>query len=270
MIPKLGCVPYLNATPLIAWFAKQEQPTAELYLDQPANLGTKVCTGNLDAALASSFFALSDRSLTAAAAVSISSSGPVESVRLFSKVPFDQIESLALDQSSMTSNHLAQIILKMSFGRSVLAQVRPPNLTAMLQDFDAALLIGDNGMLANCEGLYVLDLGEAWHQLTAKPFVWALWVGNDGLTQPVCEMLITARDYGLRNMTHIAINEAEKRKIPVDRALRYLTETIEFDLTLDHQAGLQEFGRLCADMGFLSEITMPRLIGETSAGTKSS
>ena len=93
---------------------------------------------------------------------SISSLGEAASVRLFSKWPFREIQSLALDASSLTSNHLAQVLLAERYG------VRPtichlaPDLSAMLSQADACVLIGDKGMEADGAGLEVMDLGSEW------------------------------------------------------------------------------------------------------------
>jgi chorismate dehydratase len=270
MKPKLGCVPYLNATPLIAWFMKDGAEEADIYFDQPSNLGRMVNFGALDAAIASSYFVLCDPELMVAPSVSISSNGPVESVRLFSKKPFDEIESLALDTSSMTSNHLAQIILKHRFGRKVTAQPKQPDIDAMLAEFDAAVLIGDNGMLTDDSGLHTLDLGEAWFEMTSKPFVWALWIGKSGLTQNVREALVKARDYGLRNLIEISENAARERDIAPARAYRYLSESIDFELTNSHLQGFMQFGKLCVEMGFINEFAMPQIAIEPSAGATAS
>ena len=59
----------------------------------------------------------------------------------------------------------------------------PPDLGAMLREADAAVVIGDVALRATLFdarrlGLSVLDLGEAWRELTGLPMVFALWAAR--------------------------------------------------------------------------------------------
>lgn len=260
MKPRLGCVPYLNAKPLIAWFSMGEEAGADVVFDDPSLLGPMVKEGTLDAAIASSFFAIADPSLKIAADVSISSNGPVRSVRLLSRKPVEEIESLALDQASMTSNHLARIWLAEAHGRSPKVQARPADLESMLAEFDAAVLIGDAGMSANAEGLHVVDLGEAWHDWTGLPFVWAVWVGKNGLTPQLAEQLRSAKDYGVRNVDEIASGAAHELGWDFEKCRDYLHHAIDFDLGDRHLQGLALFAEKCRQHGFVRRDWSPEIV----------
>jgi chorismate dehydratase len=266
--PKLGCVPFLNAKPLIAWFS--ESNTAEVVFENPSLLGPMVDRGEVDAAIASSFFAVQDTSLKIAAGVSISSIGPVKSVRLFSRVPFNKIESLALDSASMTSNHLARIILCESYSVLPNCESRRADLEKMLNEFEAAVLIGDAGMTADGNGLHVLDLGEAWAQLTGEPFVWAFWVGRDGLTEDLASQMKRAKDFGQRELQSISQSAATELGLSPQATLDYLTNAIDFNLTESHMRGYNLFGERCKSMGFANSFRMPDVVGEASAAAGAS
>ncbi len=195
----VGCVPYVNAIPLVSRFEGlgEESPVQVLY-DVPSRLPAMLDSGDADAVLVSSIDALRVPGRRMAEGVCIGSHGPVKSVRLFSKTPPSQIRKLALDSSSMTSNRLAQIILKEHFGvEPTLVGERAPDLTAMLQEADACILIGDIGMTTDGSGLHVLDLGEEWRRLTGKPFVWAAWIGGEGLTSELSRLLNQAAEHHL-------------------------------------------------------------------------
>ncbi|MEO7454588.1 MAG: menaquinone biosynthesis protein [Fimbriimonadales bacterium] len=265
MKPRLGCVPFLNAKPLIAWFSAGDEAEAEVVFEDPSLLGPMVDRGEVDAAIASSFFAVQDPTLKIAAGVSISSTGPVRSVRLFSRVPFAEIKTLALDSASMTSNHLAQIILAEQFGTRTSCETRQANLTDMLNDCDAAVLIGDAGMQADGSGLHVLDLGEAWKLMTGEPFVWAFWVGRNGLTDQLAAKLLRAKEFGKQEVSSIAESAAAEIGIAYATALEYLTTAIDFDLTTAHLSGFKRYAQYCQAMGFVQSFTMPKLVGEASA-----
>lgn len=187
----VGSVPYINAYPLIYWLRLVPEQI-KLVFAPPSQLATMLENGELDAALVSSFHAFQTPGMRAVDGLCIGSNGPVQSVKVFSKVPFSQIERLALDQDSLTSNHLAQILLEDAFGCAYVSDYRPPVLENMLQEFDAGVLIGDPCMGASPVGLQVLDLGEAWKAHWGLPFTWAMWIGGEGLTEEVATWLRAA------------------------------------------------------------------------------
>ncbi len=173
---RVGCVPYVNARPLVAAF-DQPNDFVEVIYEVPSKLPALLDSGEVDAILVSSIELLRRNDLLMVADVGIMSYGPVKSVRLLSKVPLTEIKSLALDQSSMTSNILAQIILAEN-GVFPICDTVPPDQSNMLDSHDACVIIGDNGFKADGTGLVDIDLGEAWTDMTGLPFVWALWLGK--------------------------------------------------------------------------------------------
>ncbi|MGC5412947.1 MqnA/MqnD/SBP family protein, partial [Streptomyces sp. DT225] len=59
----------------------------------------------------------------------------------------------------------------------------PPDLGLMMQEADAAVLIGDAALRANLHdaprlGLQVHDLGAMWKEWTGLPFVFAVWAAR--------------------------------------------------------------------------------------------
>ena len=61
-----------------------------------------------------------------------------------------------------------------------------PDLAAMLERCDAALIIGDPALFLDVEaaGVEKIDLGEEWTAMTGLPFVWAFWAGRAGALTP--------------------------------------------------------------------------------------
>ena len=51
-----------------------------------------------------------------------------------------------------------------------------PDLTPDRQPDDMVMLIGDCGLRADAGDREVIDLGEAWHDWTGLPFVYAIWL----------------------------------------------------------------------------------------------
>ena len=107
----------------------------------------------------------------------------MRSVKLFSRVPWEQIERLALDAGSRTSQVLARIWLDAQHGvRPGEIEELPLGVSALESTADAVLVIGDRAMKVPGEPFHdVVDLGEAWHALTGLPFVFALWVARQGV-----------------------------------------------------------------------------------------
>ncbi|MCE9560333.1 MAG: menaquinone biosynthesis protein [Armatimonadetes bacterium] len=259
---KLGCVPYLNAKPLI--WSLETRPETEILLAVPSQLPQLLSSKSAEAILVSSIEALRTPGVTVADGVSISSFGPVRSVRLFSRVPFPEIQTLALDASSLTSNALAQIILAESYGIRPETIQKNPDIDAMLSEADACILIGDNGLKKIGETYQILDLGEAWTHLTGLPFVWAVWTGSDRLTHEVANTLREARERGQANLELIAEKYATSSGQSKEEALSYLTEAVQFELGPNHHLGLEQFARFLVKNDILRETFHPVFRGRLS------
>jgi chorismate dehydratase len=181
-----------------------------------------------------------------AGGVCIGSRGAVQSVRLFSRVPVSEIGSLALDESSMTSNRLAQVILRERFGVAPATEYHPPSLEGMLRACDACVLIGDIGMMAPSEGLHVLDLGSEWRALTGLPFVWAGWIGSEGLTDELSHRLRVAASAPIDQA--LILKVVDRWGWPEDTVRDYLTQTMDYRMDDTMLRGLREFqARLIAN-----------------------
>src|SRR5436190_24165840 len=107
---RVGAVNYLNTKPLIERLT-DFAPNVELSLDLPSRLADRLAAGELDVGLipAVEFFR---GGYTLVPNVAIGSRGPVLSVTLFSRVPWEAIRTVALDEGSRTSAALTQIILR--------------------------------------------------------------------------------------------------------------------------------------------------------------
>jgi len=256
---RVGSVPYLNAKPLIHSFVKAgEESPVQVIQRVPSQLPTLVDSGECQAIMVSSIASLRQPGMRFADGVSISSQAEVESVRLFSRVPFENIRTLALDQSSMTSNALARILLAEGFDCRPECHPTPPNAEVSLTMFDACVLIGDEGMSQNPAGCEVLDLGQAWHDMTGLPFVWALWVGREGLTHDLSAHLNQARDKGVGLISEIV--NGPGMPVSPERAENYLRHTIDFSFGPVHAAGLQLFGEKLSLHGLVEQVYQPEAV----------
>jgi chorismate dehydratase len=117
----------------------------------------------------------------------------------------------------------------------------------MLQQADAALLIGDLGMTAAHPAVReVVDLGSAWRAYTGLPFVWALWLANaETPDQPLAELLRRAYQWGKARLDALIDAEAQRTGIPRDLCERYLKDVMVYELDESLQAGLTRFLEEC-------------------------
>jgi chorismate dehydratase len=257
----VGCVPYLNAKPLVRRFVdlSDESPVRVLY-SVPSQLPEMLDSGDAAAVMVSSIHAIREPGMRIAAGVSISTQRDVVSVRMFSTKPFADVRTVAFDRSSMTSNALARIVLKEQYGIEPTGSPQPPSLDRMLQTHDAAVLIGDNGMRASADGMYVMDLGREWNHLTGLPFVWAAWIGREAVVPELVSELIEAERYGQRNFEDVVRHAERETGFTYEQCEHYLGQIMDYGLTSRHLAGLAEFGRRLEAMGQIERAYEPTVV----------
>ncbi|MDW8107552.1 MAG: menaquinone biosynthesis protein [Armatimonadota bacterium] len=241
---KVGSVPYVNAAPLTRWLESETGARyAEVIYAPPSQLAQMLRAGALDVALVSSVEHFHRPETRYVHGLAIASRREVLSVRLFSQVPLAQVRTVALDTSSLTSAALTRILLERVYRVCPAYIDAPPDLEAMLQSADAALLIGDLGMTAHHPAVReVLDLGVAWHEWTGLPFVWALWLMNaDAPAEAISDLLHTAYEWGERNLDAIIAAEAQRTGIPRELCAHYLREVMVYEIDDTFLQGLERF-----------------------------
>jgi chorismate dehydratase len=98
---RVGAVNYLNSKPLIEGLTTFA-PGIDLALDLPSRLADRMALGELDVGLIPVVEFFRAGSYTLIPDIGIASRGPVLSVTLFSRVPWADIRSVALDEGSRT------------------------------------------------------------------------------------------------------------------------------------------------------------------------
>jgi len=242
--PRVGCVPYLNARPLLEGLPF---PVRKLV---PAQLHDVFLSGELDVALLSSIDAISKDQAAVVDGVSISSRGDVHSVVLAYEGELKNLTKVALDPASHTSNALLRIVLEEFYGLAPnyvqLEHVKPCNVPA--------LIIGDRAIetrkRTSSSSLRYLDLGGEWYSHTGLPFVFAIWELASSFTkkEELSRVLRAAKCQGLDHRGEIAAQEADP-----DFALRYLTESIRYDLAEEEKRGLALFRESLEKMNIIPE-----------------
>jgi chorismate dehydratase len=237
-------VSYLNTWPLVWGFLHGPgRGRFDFRFDSPAQCARALAEGEADIGLAPC--AEIDRlGLNFLPDVGIACTGPVRSILLISKRPFDAIRTLAADSSSRTSVALARILLGERYGCFPEIVSRPPELQDMMAECDAALIIGDPALRIQREkiGWQSLDLGEAWVQWTGLPMVFAVWCGKEGaLTDEARAAFVESYRWGASRTDEIVEQAGRERGFPEDVARDYITHRISYELTDRHHEGLKLF-----------------------------
>ncbi len=259
---RIGSVPYLNAKPLVDWFHSPDcDVDAEITYAVPSQLARMLRDDRLDVANVSIFEGLQNPGLTLIPGISISAYGAVKSVRLFSQTPLENIQSVALDTSSLTSTALAKVLLAEAFGLAPRYENHAPNLDAMLAACDAGLIIGDLKLFDLLPGTVVYDLGQGWRDLTGLPFVYAGWLARDDrITPELATTLHRAKAWGEARLEDLAVLWAARMNLPLDRCRDYLLNVMNYDLTPEQMDGLRLYQRKCCEHGLLKALHPLRLL----------
>jgi chorismate dehydratase len=124
----------------------------------------------------------------------------------------------------------------------------------MLEEADAALMIGDPALYAETE-IKHLDLGEEWGRRTGLPFVYAFWAGPRGRVgaEEVARLQRALRE-GLRAVDRIAAAYPAPGPGQEGRNAAYLRSNISYALGEEEKAGLAEFYRRAHALGLIPRL----------------
>jgi chorismate dehydratase len=225
---RIGCVPYLNARPLLEGLA------AELAV--PSALADQFTQGRYQAALLPVFETLRLPAPRIADGYGICSLGPVQSVIVAHRNPLSQTEEILLDPASRSSVNLLRILLKSYL------KIAPRLVTTSNDPLAARLLIGDPALAFQRQRdpqWQIFDLGAAWTAWTGLPFVFAVWTLSPTAPETLPEILRSAARAGLAALPRIAAAEPDPAA-----ALHYLTRAIHHSIGPREKLAISEFRRL--------------------------
>lgn len=234
----------------------------DLHKDSPDRLNAALVAGDLDIGPISlvEYLRYAD-DLLLLPDLAVGSDGPVLSVNMVSTRPLADLDGakVALGSTSRTGVLLAQMLLAERYGANPEYFSCPPDLTQMLLEADAGVLIGDAALRALYEaprqGLTVTDLGQAWREWTGLPMVFAVWAvrrefaaAHPGVVKEVHESFLRSRDLCLAELDDVAVSAA--RWEPFDAAtLASYFRVLDFSLGHRQVEGLREFARRAAENG---------------------
>jgi chorismate dehydratase len=248
---RIGAVGYLNARPL-TWALDRSPERWNVRYDLPSVCAALLHRGDTDLGLIPSIEYLQSPDYRFVPGVGIGSRGPIASVALYTRVPVEQIRTIALDTSSRTSVSLIKVLCHHRFRIAPGFVSHGPDLAAMTRANDAGLLIGDPAFDVDHEalGLTKIDLGEQWTAMTGLPFIYAAWTGRPGLvTDDDVRALQEAQAEGVASRQAIAEEYGKGDDGRTARAAVYLRDNVKYGLGPDEVAGLQTFLDYAADLG---------------------
>jgi chorismate dehydratase len=124
----------------------------------------------------------------------------------------------------------------------------------MMQEADAAVLIGDAALRANRHdgpryGLQVHDLGAMWKEWTGLPFVFAVWAARrdylqrePDITRKVHEAFLSSRNLSLEEVGKVAEQAARWEAFDRQVLEQYFT-TLDFSFGGPQLSAVAEFAR---------------------------
>ncbi len=247
--------------------------------DTPAECAAKLASGAADIGLVPVSALAFTPSLAVIPGCAIASKDRVRSILLVARAGDDPLSTatpdalshvrrVALDTASRTSAVYTRILFQRFWQLEPAFIPHPPDLEAMLQTADAALLIGDPALFAledrearqrrTGERLLYLDLAHEWHTLTGTVWVSAFWAARPeaieaSRTPPaqVIDDFQHSRDQGLAHIDALADEWSARIAVPRETIRTYLTENIWYLLDEPALAGLDLFYRYGVECGAL-------------------
>lgn len=256
--PRVGHIQFLNCLPLYWGLARTGTLLdLELTKDTPEKLSERLVAGKLDIGpITLVEFLRNADDLVALPDIAVGCDGPVMSCVIVSKGPLESLdgERVALGSTSRTSVRLAQLLLAERYGLAPDYYTCPPDLGLMMQEAQAAVLIGDAALRASLHdaprlGLEVHDLGLMWKEWTGLPFVFAVWAARRDYLErepetvrEVHRAFLASRDLSLEEVGKVAEQAARWEAFDAALLERYFT-TLDFRLGPEQLAGIAEFAR---------------------------
>jgi chorismate dehydratase len=245
---RLGAVSYLNTKPLI--HSLDSGGDCAIELDVPSRLAARLANGEFDAALVPVAALFEHPDWVVVSDACIACRGPVWSVKLCARVPFDRVRTVALDAGSLTSVILAKALLAKHLetaGRDPDEALRFRSLQLnenwLTADSDAVLVIGDRAMATPpADFIDVWDLGGRWLEVTGLPFVFAVWAAQrSARLAELTRHLTEARDRGVAAIGELAVEHAGPYRLSESACRTYLGSHLHFYLGPQELRGLDTF-----------------------------
>ncbi len=207
---KISAVSYLNTKPFLHGLEISKLRNIELSLDMPSEVARKLLENEVDLGLIPVAVIPLLKEAYIIPGYCIGADGPVESVKLYSKVPLAEIKTVLLDYQSRTSVALARILATELWNISPEWKKAETGFEEKISGATAGVVIGDRTFTMNGNFPYEFDLSEEWKRLTGLPFVFACWVSNKPLPSEFIQEFSAAMETGLNGIKDVVSKESIK------------------------------------------------------------
>ncbi|MEO8573692.1 MAG: menaquinone biosynthesis protein [Pyrinomonadaceae bacterium] len=252
-VPRISASSYSNTAPLIwSFLYGSMHGRVEIILDNaPARSAELLAQARVDAALVPviAYQMLPDVRLVPG--VCVGAKEKVRSVALITRgMDLQDVRSVSLDTSSKTSVVLTKILFREFLGFEPEWRDAAPDLEAMLDVSDCALLIGDPALSiagggqrnafsnpkSKIQNLKSYDLAQLWRQHTGLGFIFAMWMTR-AEKSPLD--FAAARDEGITRIDEIVSNYLPDIKISTEDFRTYLTKNISYKIDEELERGMK-------------------------------
>jgi chorismate dehydratase len=250
---RLGRISYVNMAPV---FYRLEHPVEELS-GVPTDLNARLIAGEIDLAPISSIaWARNADRLRILPRLCVGSEGAVDSIQLVSRVPLEQVRTVAVTPESATSVVLTKVLLP-GAGHVPLGE-----------DAEAKLLIGDAALKSAFEDPTPhYDLGRLWLERTGLPMVFAVFAAPEPVVPGMLALedaLVDSVRRARAEPEQLAYESSERYGYPAGFLARYF-EKLRYRFGPRERAGLLTFLEMAHDVGELDEVPELRFIHEAVA-----
>jgi chorismate dehydratase len=245
---RLGRISYANMAPV---FFRVDAEFEEV-TGVPTELNRRLNAGELDTAPISSIeYARHAGSLLLLPRLCVSSEGAVDSIQLVSRLPLEEIRTVAVTPESATSVVLTKVL------------VPGASHVPLGEQADATLLIGDAALKSAFEDPTPhYDLGRLWLERTGLPMVFAVWAAPAPLHPDLIgleDALVASIQAAREAPETLAFEASEAYGYPAGFLARYF-EKLRYRFGPRERAGLYTVLELARDVGELEVVPELRFV----------
>lgn len=246
MIHSVSIVNYYNTTPFIYGIKHTNfQSQIQVQLDIPSVCAQKLKNKQVEIGLVPVAILPELQHYHLITDYCIGSVGKVDSVKLFSEKPLEELTHVLLDYQSKTSVTLVQVLNKHFWKKNIHFVAANQGYESLITGTTGGVIIGDRTFGLSSYS-YQYDLAEEWHKYTQLPFVFACWVSNVELNNQFIESFNKALAYGVNHIEAAVLEQPNST--PNFDPLDYLKNKISYHFDEDKKQALAKFLELMSDL----------------------
>jgi chorismate dehydratase len=171
----------------------------------------------------------------------IGANGKVDSVKLYSAVPLEDIKTVTLDYQSKSSITLTKVLFKNFWKRQVEFCDAKPGFEEEINGTNAAVIIGDRTFGLEGKYPYEFDLAEEWKNFTGLPFVFAAWLSTEKLPEAFILRFNNVLREGVNTIPQAVEEDYLTNNLSKSATVTYLTQRIDYRLDAEKRKALALF-----------------------------